>query len=112
MMAKVSLDTVDSAPSTFKIISYALPPGKPVWPKKKLLMLVAVLMGLLGGVAIGLFLDMISNIATRDRLAERQDLPVFGTINLETPRRTLLPRGGGGSGSNTRRRAIDHLKSG
>lgn len=109
MMARVSLDTVDSVPSTFKIISYALPPGKPVWPKKKLFMLVAIVVGLLGGVAIGLFVDMVSNIATRDRLAVRQDLPVFGTIQLDAPRRALLP---GGAAAKSRRRAIEHLKNG
>lgn len=103
MMAEVSLATAKSAPSTFKIIDYAMAPGKPVWPKTKLFMAVAVLVGLLAGVGLALFIDMVANVATRDRLAVRQDLPVFGTINLDTASST--PAYGRG-----RRRAIDRLR--
>lgn len=103
MMAEVSLATAKSAPSTFKIIDYAMAPGKPVWPKTKLFMAVAVLVGLLAGVGLALFIDMVANVATRDRLAVRQDLPVFGTINLDTA--SGAPAYGRG-----RRRAIDRLR--
>ncbi len=103
MMAEVSLATAKSAPSTFKIIDYAMAPGKPVWPKTKLFMAVAVLVGLLAGVGLALFIDMVANVATRDRLAVRQDLPVFGTINLDTA--SGAPAYGHG-----RRRAIDRLR--
>lgn len=107
MMAEVSLATAQSAPSTFKVIDYALPPGKPVWPKTKLFMIVAILLGVLAGVGFGLFLDMISNVATRERLAVRQDLPVFGTIEMHATSRDASAPRHAGTGP---RRAIDRLK--
>jgi uncharacterized protein involved in exopolysaccharide biosynthesis len=109
MMAEISYATAKSAPSTFKIIDYALPPGKPVWPKTKLFMAIALLLGTIAGIAFGLLLDMVANLATRDRLAVRQDLPVFGTIELDPSGRDVAAPGrrrdAGG-----RRRAIDRLK--
>ena len=60
-------------------------------------------------IAVGLLLDMIANLATRDRLAVRQDLPVFGTIELDTTagHKPALASGRDRAG---RRRAIDRLK--
>lgn len=109
MMAEVSYATAKSAPSTMKVISYALPPSKAEWPKKKLFMLVALLIGGMAGVAVGLLLDMITNFATRERLAVRQDLPVFGTIELDVAGRDAPALGYGRDGGG-RRRAIDRLK--
>ena len=109
MMAEISYATAKSAPSTFKVIDYALPPAKPEWPKTKLFMAIALMIGTIAGIAFGLLLDMVANLATRDRLAVRQDLPVFGTIELDPVGRDVAALGhrreGGG-----RRRAIDRLK--
>ncbi|MBI2800519.1 MAG: hypothetical protein HYX63_09610 [Gammaproteobacteria bacterium] len=109
MMAEVSLATALSAPSTFKIIDYSLPPAKPVWPKEKLFMMVAILVGVLTGIGLGLFLDMISNVVTRDRLALRQDLPVFGTIEIDDSSRAGSALGYSHSHP-APQRAIDRLR--
>lgn len=109
MMAEISYATAKSAPSTLKVIDYALPPAKPEWPKRKLFMAIALLVGSILGIAVGLLLDMIANLATRERLAVRQDLPVFGTIELDTSARQR-PALASGRDSAGRRRAIDRLK--
>lgn len=80
--ADMSRAAAASLPSTIRIVERANPPSTPVWPKTKLLIGVALVIGLIGGGALALFAEVLENRATADRLSLRNDLPVYATIEL------------------------------
>lgn len=77
MMAEVALTSIRSTPSAVKVVERAMLPDQPSWPKGKLLFLVAVAAGLVGGMIVAVGLDILNPRITRDRLAGVAELPVF-----------------------------------
>src|SRR5262249_5782121 len=69
-MAQVSLATVSSAPSSMRVADYAMPPAEPAWPSERLFMLGGLAVGLLGGVAVAMTLDLLQGRVTRTRLVQ------------------------------------------
>lgn len=80
--ADVSRAAAVSLPSTIRIVERANPPSSPVWPKTKLLIGVALIIGFIGGGALALFAEVLENRATADRLSLRTDLPVYASVEL------------------------------
>jgi len=92
-MARVSLATVRSAPSSMRVADYATAPADPSWPKPRVFYSVALLVGVLGGISVALLLDLLQGRVTRTRLLQtRAGLPVYGTLELapRAPARALL----------------------
>jgi uncharacterized protein involved in exopolysaccharide biosynthesis len=83
MMAQVSVATALSSPPTIQVADYARPPAKPVWPKKRLLSLLALVLGLMAGVGLAITADALGGYVTRERLL-RPDapVPVFASVEL------------------------------
>lgn len=96
-VAAVSVATARSAPAAMRVVSYASPPEKPVWPNTKLFVPSAALSGLVLGVMAALFLELVFVRVNRYRLWERdEDYRVFAIVEqdpkfLESlyPRRAL-----------------------
>ena len=83
MMAGLFLATADEAPSSMKVVTYARPPAKPIWPNKKLLLGLAGVLGLCAGVGLAVLLDTLRGRVTRDRLSQvRADMPIYATLDL------------------------------
>ena len=68
-IAEISLATVMSAPATLKVVDRALAPGKANWPKTRLFLIVALVLGAVAGAALGLLLDLIYMRVNRHYLA-------------------------------------------
>jgi len=80
----VSLATARSAPPALRVVDYAVPPEKPVWPKTKLFLLAAVLFGLLLGVMAALLLELAFVRVSRYRLWERGvEYRVFAVVDQD-----------------------------
>lgn len=69
MVAAVSRAMASSAPATIQIVEPAVAPDEPAWPKTKLLLGGATLLGLLAGVGLALLIDLVSDRVDRHRLA-------------------------------------------
>ena len=111
MQADISRIAAKTAPSSLKIVDYASPPDKQTWPNVKLLSLVAVLLGLVGGTGLALLAEILNNRATRSNLVQRPDLPVYATIEI-THRSSGLRRLTGGPAARLRNpvRALERLR--
>jgi tyrosine-protein kinase Etk/Wzc len=67
--------------SQIQVIDRAVPSGKPVKPNKMLNILLATIIGLVGGVGIAFFVDYLDNsIKTPHSVERRLGLPIFGRI--------------------------------
>ena len=67
-LAAVSKATLKSAPSAVWVVERATPPDRESWPKKKLFIAAATVMGLISGITAAIFLDIILARVTRYRL--------------------------------------------
>ncbi len=83
-MAAVSMATARSAPSAMRVVEYAAAPEKPVSPKTKLLILVAIVLGTLLGVIGALVLELVFLRVNRFRLWNKGDeYDVFAIVNQD-----------------------------
>ena len=82
MQADVSRAAIDSAPASMRVIDYANPPMKPMWPKNIILVPSTIAAGLLVGFMLALLAEMFSPRVNRDRLLSRPDIPVYAVIDL------------------------------
>ena len=72
-VAAVSMATARSAPAAMRVVEPAALPEQPVWPKTKLMLLVALVAGLGVGVLAALVLELVFVRVNRHRLAQRGD---------------------------------------
>jgi len=82
MMADVSRSTVATTAPSVRIIDYARPSAKPVWPVNIIVLPSALLAGLIAGLGIALTLELVTARVNRDRIATRRDMPVYAVICL------------------------------
>lgn len=81
--ASVSYATLDSAAPTIRVIEYASRPTDPSWPKTKLLVLVALLLGLGLGITAAVLLDLYSNRVRLESLEEEvAEMPFLARIDI------------------------------
>lgn len=79
MMAEVSIATAVSAPPSMRVADYAVSPEKQMWPKTKLFLLVALLVGLGAGMCVAMLLDALRGRVTLTRLLlSPPAVPVYG----------------------------------
>jgi len=106
MQADVSRATVGSAPPSVRVIDYASPPMKAIWPRNIILVPSALALGLFVGIGLALLAEVFSSRVNRDRLASRPDIPVYAVIDLrpESPSRLL------GTVSRDSRSVVDRLR--
>ncbi len=102
MMAEVFIASVHTTPPSIQVVSYASPPSKPIWPKKKMLLMIAGLVGLGIGVSLAVLLETVRGRITVDRLTQAGASPgLYATIrapNREARRgRGKPPAEGAGS---------------
>lgn len=90
VQADVSRVAARSAPLPIRVVDYASPPDKPSAPNTKLLVVVAVMFGLMGGTGLAFIIETLDNRATRRILLRRTDLPVYATIELAAHRSNRL----------------------
>jgi len=93
MAAQISRATALSSPPAIRVAEYAKPPSNPVWPKRNVLIPLALIGGLLAGVVLSISRDALSGTVTRERLLERRELPVYATIDLGNPEVRALSAG-------------------
>ena len=82
MQADVTRATVASAPPSVRVIDYASPPMKPIWPRTIILVPAALALGLFLGIVLALLTEVFSSRVTRDRLAMRPEIPLYAVIDL------------------------------
>jgi uncharacterized protein involved in exopolysaccharide biosynthesis len=83
-VATVSLATARSAPPAFRVIEYAPPPEKPIWPRTKWLLMGAIVFGLLLGSLAALLLELAFVRVNRYRLWEKNAVyRVFALVDQD-----------------------------
>ena len=82
-VAAVSMASAESAPSALRVVEYASPPEQPVWPKTKLLLLAAALLGLTVGSVLALVLELVFVRVNRYRLWGDDDYRVFAIVQRD-----------------------------
>lgn len=83
-VAVVSKAAAESAPPSMRVVEYASLPAKPSWPNTKLLLVLAVVMGLGAGVVLALLLDLIFARVNRYRLQRAgTDYPVYAILEQD-----------------------------
>lgn len=83
-VAIVSKAAAKSAPPSMRVVEYASLPAKPSWPNKKLLLALAMIMGLGAGVVLALLLDLIFARVNRYRLQRADiDYPVYAVLEQD-----------------------------
>ncbi len=89
--------TQASTISSIQVVDPAIAPERPIKPRKKRNILLAVVVGLMSGVGLAFFVDYLDNsIKTPRDVEERLGLPVFGHIPLiesAEPSGDLVPGG-------------------
>ena len=65
------------------MVEYASPPEQPVWPKTKLLLLAAALLGLTVGSVLALVLELVFVRVNRYRLWGGDDYRVFSIVQRD-----------------------------
>ena len=92
MMADVSIAAMESAPPSIKLVEEAFPPDKKAWPNTKLLLLIAVFLGFVGGLILAIALDLFIGKVTRNRLASvKHTLPIYAFYeNSDGPARIRM----------------------
>ena len=91
MQADVSRATVSSAPPSVRVIDYANPPMKPIWPKNVILIPSTLAVGLLIGFVLALLAETFSSRVNRDRLVSHPEIPVYAVIDLRAEPLPALP---------------------
>lgn len=71
--ARISRDAAASAPQTIRIVEQASVPQQPIWPKAKLMIPGAALLGLGVGVALALLADLLGGRVNRYRFANESE---------------------------------------
>ena len=67
-----------------RVVEYATPPEKPVWPMKKLFLVLSVAVGACAGVALALFADLINARVDLLHLLKAQDeYPVYAIVQQD-----------------------------
>jgi uncharacterized protein involved in exopolysaccharide biosynthesis len=83
-VAVVSKAAAASAPPSMRVVEYAALPAKPSWPNTKLLLALALIMGLGAGVVLALLLDLIFARVNRYRLQRAGiDYPVYAVLEQD-----------------------------
>ncbi|MFK8049359.1 MAG: GumC family protein [Halioglobus sp.] len=83
--AAISRATIASAPPAIRVVTYAEYPEKPIWPKTKLLLLGALIVGAIMGVLAAIILDFIYARVSRYRLsATSSQLEVYAIVTRDT----------------------------
>lgn len=86
-IAAVSLATISSAPSSIKVVDWAVPVDKASWPKTKMFLLLALVMGAVVGFLLGLFLDLIFQRVNRFSLTPQHiGDALFATVRKDPNR--------------------------
>jgi uncharacterized protein involved in exopolysaccharide biosynthesis len=81
--AKVSMDAIAGTTPTIQVVGRAIRPDKPVWPNTKLYVAVAVIVGLLMGVAAAYCRDIMLNRVRRHDLEGGRGLaPLYGNLSI------------------------------
>ena len=84
MMAAVSRATAQTAYSTIRVVEPAAAPAEPAWPRTKLLLLIALVVGLVAGVLLALLMDLFFGRVHRFRLAgSGWDLPIYAIVQRD-----------------------------
>ena len=84
MIAAVSLATIRSAPPALRVVEYAVPPDKPYWPKTKLFLLVALILGAIGGTVLSLILDVVAGPVSRYRVSAERFGDVYAIVRQDS----------------------------
>ncbi len=80
---------VGSEISNIQVVDYARLPLDPYKPNVKLNLLLAIVVGLMGGVGLAFFLEYLDNTVKRiDEISDRFRIPVLGVIPLADPEET------------------------
>lgn len=67
--------------STVQLLDAALVPSSPVKPNRRVVMMLAVILGLLGGIGLGLFFEYLDNtVKTHDDVEKYLQLPFLGIV--------------------------------
>lgn len=83
LAASVSYATLDSAAPMIRVVEYASRPTDPVWPKTKLLVLLAIFLGLGLGVTAAVLLDLYSNRVRVESLEEDMaQVPFLARVDI------------------------------
>jgi hypothetical protein len=83
--AAISRATVLSAPPAIQVVAYADYPEKPYWPKTKLLLIAALVVGALVGIFAAIALDFIYGRVSRYRLsASAARYEVYAIVRRDT----------------------------
>ncbi len=83
-IATVSLATAKTAPQALRVVEYAAPPEKPIWPQTKLIVPAAVAFGMLLGVMAALVLELAFVRVNRYRLWEKDAVyRVFAVVSRD-----------------------------
>ncbi len=90
MQAEVSRAAIISAPSSVRVVDYASPPMRAVWPRTIVLVPATFALGLALGVALAIWAEVFTSRVNRDRLASRPDMPVYALIDLRPEGRLAL----------------------
>jgi uncharacterized protein involved in exopolysaccharide biosynthesis len=84
MIAAVSRATARTAYSSIQVVTPASAPGEAAWPKTKLLLLIAAVVGLVAGVMLVLLIDLFFGRVHRFRLASAgRDLPIYAIVQRD-----------------------------
>lgn len=81
--AAVSVATAPAAMPSMRVVEYAVPPAKKSWPRAKLLYPVALVVGLLLGIATALTVSYASGRVRREHLEQgRGSVPLYGSLEV------------------------------
>jgi uncharacterized protein involved in exopolysaccharide biosynthesis len=81
--ASLSKATIASAPQAIRVIEYAETPEKPYWPSTKLLLALAVMLGLVLGVLLAMMLDLINGLVNRYQLSLTHDEEIYAIVSTD-----------------------------
>jgi uncharacterized protein involved in exopolysaccharide biosynthesis len=82
MTAAASRAAALSAPPSMRVVEFAVPPEKPVWPKTKLLLVLAVAVGLMAGVGLALLVDFLYARVSRHLHVEGK-VPIYAIVGQD-----------------------------
>jgi len=82
-VAAISEATARSAPAAMRVVEPASIPEQSVWPKTKLLLLLALVIGAIVGILAALVLELIFLRVNRQRLAERGEDGLYAAVEQD-----------------------------
>jgi capsular exopolysaccharide synthesis family protein len=77
---------VGSRDPTLQVTSLAVPPTEPSWPRPKLSMAAALLVGLVLGIGIAVALELVNPVVLRDEDVDEERLPLLAKVPRLSPR--------------------------